>query len=95
MSLERSPSIVERRGLWLLVAILVVLWLARAVIGPFVVAAVLATRSRRSSGQSSAARAGRGSRPRAGQGQHAQQHREHKADDQAWRQKVACLKPGK
>ena len=42
MSLERSPSIVERRGLWLLVAILVVLWLARAVIGPFVVAAVLA-----------------------------------------------------
>jgi len=42
VSLERSPSIVERRGLWLLVAILVVLWLARAVIGPFVVAAVLA-----------------------------------------------------
>jgi predicted PurR-regulated permease PerM len=42
VSEERSLAIGERRGLWLLVAILLIAWLARAVIGPFIVAAVLA-----------------------------------------------------
>jgi predicted PurR-regulated permease PerM len=38
---ERRP-IVDRRGWWLLTAIVLIAWLARSIIGPFVVAAVIA-----------------------------------------------------
>jgi predicted PurR-regulated permease PerM len=37
-----GEPILERRGVWLIVAILVIAWLARDVIGPFVVAGVIA-----------------------------------------------------
>ncbi len=38
----RDAPILQRRGVWLVVAILVIAWLARDVIGPFVVAGVIA-----------------------------------------------------
>jgi predicted PurR-regulated permease PerM len=37
-----TEPILERRGVWLIVAILIIAWLARDVIGPFVVAGVIA-----------------------------------------------------
>ena len=41
MSVERRP-IVDRRGWSLLAAVALIAWLARSIIGPFVVAAVIA-----------------------------------------------------
>jgi predicted PurR-regulated permease PerM len=41
VSVERRP-IVDRRGWWLLAAVVLIAWLARSIIGPFVVAAVIA-----------------------------------------------------
>jgi predicted PurR-regulated permease PerM len=42
VSQDRPSGLVDRRGWWLLAAILVILWLARSVLGPFIVAAVIA-----------------------------------------------------
>jgi predicted PurR-regulated permease PerM len=42
VSQERPSGLVDRRGLWLLAAILAIVWLARSIIGPFIVAAVIA-----------------------------------------------------
>ncbi|MFI5225567.1 MAG: AI-2E family transporter [Candidatus Limnocylindrales bacterium] len=41
-SAPRDTPILQRRGVWLIVAILVIAWLARDVIGPFVIAGVIA-----------------------------------------------------